>query len=151
MEHRRFLTHSAAVRAVADRDLFARIGGRATIDALIDGLYDRIEADPVLRPMFGRHLSGERPARPTRPTFEPCGHTSNANLGDSASFVYDCLAFVAQFLILYTLLWEFFSPRHAFVGVAFVAGLSVLTLTFARPRATSADSRVWCRSTWRHS
>lgn len=41
-------------------DLLAQIGGRPTVDALIDGLYDRIEADPGLRRLFGRHLRQER-------------------------------------------------------------------------------------------
>jgi truncated hemoglobin YjbI len=33
---------------------------RATIEALVDGLYDRIELDPALRRLFGRHLEKER-------------------------------------------------------------------------------------------
>jgi truncated hemoglobin YjbI len=60
MEHRRFLAHSDAHRPFVNSDMFTRIGGRATIDALIDGLYDRIEADRTLRPLFGRHLNNER-------------------------------------------------------------------------------------------
>jgi truncated hemoglobin YjbI/ankyrin repeat protein len=33
------------------------------VDALVDGLYERIEADQVLRPLFGRDLSREREAQ----------------------------------------------------------------------------------------
>ena len=44
----------------AGGDLFARIGGRAAIDTLVDGLYDRIEVDAALRPLFGRDLATER-------------------------------------------------------------------------------------------
>jgi len=60
MEHRRFLTHPEAHRPFVDGDLIGRIGGRDKVDALIDRLYDRIEADPALRPLFGRHLRNER-------------------------------------------------------------------------------------------
>jgi truncated hemoglobin YjbI len=60
MEHRRFLAHPEAHRRFVGGDIFARIGGAAAIDALIDGLYDRIETDPALRPLFGRDLTNER-------------------------------------------------------------------------------------------
>ena len=60
MEHRRFLAHDAKSRPLLSTDMFTRIGGRTTIDALIDELYDRIEVDSALRPLFGRNLSGER-------------------------------------------------------------------------------------------
>jgi truncated hemoglobin YjbI len=60
MEHRRFLAPSPAHRPFAGSDVFARIGGQPTVDALIDKLYDRIEADSALRRLFGRHLSNER-------------------------------------------------------------------------------------------
>ena len=43
-----------------EQDLFARIGGRDTIERIVDGLYDRIERDPSLRAMFVRNLAGER-------------------------------------------------------------------------------------------
>ena len=39
---------------------FEAIGGLATIVRLVDGLYDRIEKDNVLRPAFSRDLAGER-------------------------------------------------------------------------------------------
>ncbi len=38
MDHRRFLAHPEAHRPFAGGDLFARIGGRAAIDTLVDGL-----------------------------------------------------------------------------------------------------------------
>jgi hemoglobin len=60
MEHRQFLTHPEAHRRFAGSDVFVRIGGAAAIDALIDGLYDRIETDAALRPMFGRETTNER-------------------------------------------------------------------------------------------
>ena len=39
---------------------FAAVGGREGVAALVDGLYDRIEADALLRPAFGRDLTHER-------------------------------------------------------------------------------------------
>src|SRR5262245_3645919 len=39
---------------------FAALGGRAAVARLVDGLYDRIEADAVLRPAFNRDLAEER-------------------------------------------------------------------------------------------
>jgi truncated hemoglobin YjbI len=63
VEHRRFLAHREAHRPFAGSDLFARIGGHAAIDSLIAGLYDRIETDPELRPLFGRDLTNERAAQ----------------------------------------------------------------------------------------
>ena len=43
-----------------DQTLFRRIGGRPVIDRMIDELYNRIEEDPALRPMFPRTLTNER-------------------------------------------------------------------------------------------
>jgi hemoglobin len=63
MEHRRFLAHPEAHRRFVGGDIFARIGGAAAVDALIDGLYDRIETDAALRPMFGRDTTNERAAQ----------------------------------------------------------------------------------------
>jgi truncated hemoglobin YjbI/ankyrin repeat protein len=60
MEHRRFLDHPQAHRRFLGGNLVARIGGTAAIGALIDGLYDRIESDAALRPLFGRDLTNER-------------------------------------------------------------------------------------------
>ncbi len=39
---------------------FAAMGGRTAVARLVDGLYDRIEADTVLRPAFNRDLLRER-------------------------------------------------------------------------------------------
>ena len=49
MDHRRFLARPDAHRPFAGGDLLARVGGRAAVEALIDGLYDRIETDAALR------------------------------------------------------------------------------------------------------
>lgn len=43
-----------------DPTLFERIGGRETIERIVDGLYDGIENDPTIRPMFISKLEGER-------------------------------------------------------------------------------------------
>jgi truncated hemoglobin YjbI/ankyrin repeat protein len=40
--------------------LFDRIGGQATVDRLVDSLYDRFEADAVIRPFFGRDVANGR-------------------------------------------------------------------------------------------
>lgn len=40
--------------------LFARIGGTPTVDRIVDGLYDRIEADPKLHALFFRDPAQER-------------------------------------------------------------------------------------------
>ena len=61
MEHRRFLAHPEAHRPFAG--LLQHIGGHAAIDALVEGLYDRIESDPALRPLFSRDLANERGAQ----------------------------------------------------------------------------------------
>ena len=60
LEHRRFLDPSAPVKPIADAGLFTRIGGQQAIDALVDGLYDGLEHDGVLRPLFGRDLARDR-------------------------------------------------------------------------------------------
>ena len=49
-----------AQRLRPDDSLFARLGGRATLARVIDGLYDRIEADKELRPLFRPSLFEER-------------------------------------------------------------------------------------------
>src|SRR5258707_4850769 len=63
MEHRRFLAHPEAHRPFIGGDLLRRIGGRTAVEALVDGLYDRIETDAVLRPLFNRDLANEREAQ----------------------------------------------------------------------------------------
>ena len=39
---------------------FARLGGRAAVSGLVDAFYDRIEADPELRPVFPPDLGPGR-------------------------------------------------------------------------------------------
>jgi truncated hemoglobin YjbI/ankyrin repeat protein len=48
------------LRPLQDDTLFDRIGGRVTVDRLVDFLYDRFEADPVIRPFFGGDLAKGR-------------------------------------------------------------------------------------------
>jgi truncated hemoglobin YjbI/ankyrin repeat protein len=48
------------LRPFQDSALFDRIGGQATVERLVDSLYDRFEADRVIRPLFGRDLSTQR-------------------------------------------------------------------------------------------
>jgi truncated hemoglobin YjbI/ankyrin repeat protein len=40
--------------------VFDSIGGQAAVERLVDALYDRFEADDVIRPLFGRTLLNER-------------------------------------------------------------------------------------------
>ena len=61
-EIRTALAHRGHLATVLrpDPTLIERIGGRSVIACVIDGLYDRIENDPDLRPMFTRTLTSER-------------------------------------------------------------------------------------------
>src|SRR5690349_16733683 len=63
MEHRRFLAHPEAHRPFAGGNLLDRTGGYAAVEALIDGLFERIATDPLLRPLFNRDFSNEREAQ----------------------------------------------------------------------------------------
>ena len=56
------------------------------------------------------------------------GSTQTAYLG--ASLVYDCVALAFQFLMLYALFRQFFSPLHSLLGVSFVSGVTILTLAY---------------------
>jgi truncated hemoglobin YjbI/ankyrin repeat protein len=59
--HRRLLDLAPGVRPLQDGGaLFERIGGQASVDRLVDSLYDRFEADAVIRPLFGRDLANGR-------------------------------------------------------------------------------------------
>jgi hemoglobin len=60
VSHRHLLDFESAFRPLRDAALFERIGGQATVDRLVDCLYDRFEADPVIRPFFGRDLTTGR-------------------------------------------------------------------------------------------
>jgi len=58
--HRCLLDRLPDLRPLQDGALFARVGGQDTVDRLVDSLYDRIEADAVIRPLFGRDLANGR-------------------------------------------------------------------------------------------
>jgi truncated hemoglobin YjbI/ankyrin repeat protein len=60
VSHRRFLDLAPGLRPLPDDTLLDRIGGRATVDRLVDSLYDRFERDAVLRPFFGGDLANSR-------------------------------------------------------------------------------------------
>ncbi len=54
LAHRRWLIPARPLQ------LFDRIGGQATVDRLVDLLYDGFAADKELRPLFGRDLTRDR-------------------------------------------------------------------------------------------
>lgn len=56
------LTHRGDVKAslFPPPEIAEKLGGSVAINRIIDGLYDRIEKDKVLRPAFGHHLAQER-------------------------------------------------------------------------------------------
>ena len=60
LAHRYLLGQPLDYRPFAGSDLCARLGGQATVDRLVDLLYDGFEADPALRPLFPRDLTGGR-------------------------------------------------------------------------------------------
>jgi truncated hemoglobin YjbI len=60
LAHRAFRAHAPGFRPFRSTDLLERIGGQPAADALVEALYDRFEADGVLRPLFGRDLENER-------------------------------------------------------------------------------------------
>ena len=60
VSHRRVLALAPGERPLEDGALFDRIGGQATVDRLVDSLYDRFEADAVIRPFFGGDLANGR-------------------------------------------------------------------------------------------
>ena len=60
VSHRRFLDLAPGLRPPRDGTPFGCIGGQATVDRLVDSLYDRFEADAVIRPFFGRDLANGR-------------------------------------------------------------------------------------------
>lgn len=57
LEHRSLLEHPPGFRPFRGSDLFDRIGGQATVDELVDRLYDGLENDEQLRPLFPRDLA----------------------------------------------------------------------------------------------
>jgi hypothetical protein len=61
LAHRRLTGQPLGCQSFAGSDLFARVGGRPTVDRLVDLLYDGFEADPALRPLFPRDLTAAGP------------------------------------------------------------------------------------------
>jgi truncated hemoglobin YjbI/ankyrin repeat protein len=60
LEHRRFLREDESLRPFRGVGFFERVGGQAAVDRLVDELYDRLEGDDVLGPLFGRNPGRER-------------------------------------------------------------------------------------------
>src|ERR1700722_15209958 len=60
LEHRSLLDHPPGFRPFRGTDLFERIGGQAPPDRLGDLVYDGVEDDDQLRPLFGRDLARSR-------------------------------------------------------------------------------------------
>jgi truncated hemoglobin YjbI/ankyrin repeat protein len=58
--HRSLLDYPPGFRPFRGTDLFERIGGQPAIDRLVDLLYEGIEDDEQLRPLFPRGLAGGR-------------------------------------------------------------------------------------------
>jgi truncated hemoglobin YjbI len=56
----RCLLAAPGLRPLQDGAVFDRIGGQATVDRLVDSLYDRFGADDVIRPFFGASLANGR-------------------------------------------------------------------------------------------
>jgi truncated hemoglobin YjbI len=60
LEHRSLLNHPPGFRPFRGTDLFERIGGQPTIDRLVDLLYEGINDDDQLRPLFPRDVADRR-------------------------------------------------------------------------------------------
>jgi truncated hemoglobin YjbI len=60
LEHRAFLAYEPGFRPFRDTNLYERIGGQPTVDQLVDLLYQGIDDDERLRPLFGRDLDGAK-------------------------------------------------------------------------------------------
>jgi len=60
LEHRSLLDHPPGFRPFRGTDLFERIGGQPAIDRLVDLLYEGIEDDDQLRPLFPRDIGRSR-------------------------------------------------------------------------------------------
>jgi truncated hemoglobin YjbI/ankyrin repeat protein len=61
LDHRGFLDYAPGFRPFRDTDLFERIGGQPTVDRLVDLLYEGIDGDEQLRPLFGRDVTAAKP------------------------------------------------------------------------------------------
>jgi truncated hemoglobin YjbI len=60
LEHRSPWSHALDFRPFRGTDLFERIGGQPAIDRLVDLLYEGIQNDGQLRPLFPRDLADSR-------------------------------------------------------------------------------------------
>jgi truncated hemoglobin YjbI/ankyrin repeat protein len=60
LSHRRMFGAETGLAPFPDSAVFDHIGGRAAVNRMVDSLYDRFEADGVIRPFFGRDLSNTR-------------------------------------------------------------------------------------------
>jgi truncated hemoglobin YjbI/ankyrin repeat protein len=60
LSHRRLLAAAPELRPLEGGALFDRLGGQATVDRLVDSLYDRFQADALVASFFGRDLSKQR-------------------------------------------------------------------------------------------
>ncbi|MFD2077626.1 Truncated hemoglobin YjbI [Actinopolymorpha cephalotaxi] len=60
LAHRVLLENPSGFRPFRGAGLFDRIGGQATVDRLVDALYDGFENDKELRPLFPRDLADGR-------------------------------------------------------------------------------------------
>jgi hemoglobin len=61
LEHRGFIDYGPALRPFRGTNLFQRIGGQPSVDRLVDLLYEGIDGDDQLRPLFGRDLERVKP------------------------------------------------------------------------------------------
>ena len=60
LEHRSLLNTAVGLRSFYGTDQFGRIGGQPVVDRLVDLLYQGIEDDDRLRPLFPRDLAASR-------------------------------------------------------------------------------------------
>ena len=60
LEHRSLLNHPPGFRPFRGTEMYERIGGQPTADRLVDLLYDGIEHDEQLRPLFPPELADGR-------------------------------------------------------------------------------------------
>ena len=60
LTHRQMLDPAPGLRPLPNSAVFDRIGGQVSVDRLVDSLYDRFQADRVLRSLFGKDVSSQR-------------------------------------------------------------------------------------------
>jgi truncated hemoglobin YjbI/ankyrin repeat protein len=61
LEHRGLLDDAPGLRPFRDTNIFERIGGQPAVDRLVDLLYEGIDGDDRLRPLFGRDIHASKP------------------------------------------------------------------------------------------